>query len=235
MTLLTAAAATRQTPISSLPLMTGAERRCSWTAGTRRRRPMTGAACISSSPIRPRGSRGISPWSTAPVRLTYAELDRRSNQLAHELLARGVEPGELVGICLDRSAELVALMAVLKTGAAYVPIEPTYPPQRQEYMLADARAPVLITQERHSSVVDARDFQVVWIDRAGDGGADRCAARRPRRRHTQRSGAACLRDLHLRLDRPAKGGGDHTPFGCQPARADCGLHPVSPSATCSRT
>jgi amino acid adenylation domain-containing protein len=99
-------------------------------------------------------------------RFSYAELQRRANQLAHELVARGVEPGSLVGICMDRSAPLiVAMLAVLQTGAAYVPIDPTFPPQRQEFMLADAQAPVLITQERFLGVIDPKRAQVVCMDR----------------------------------------------------------------------
>jgi amino acid adenylation domain-containing protein len=99
-------------------------------------------------------------------RLTYAELQTRANQLAHELVASGVEPGSLVGVCMDRSAALlVSMLAVLQTGAAYVPIDPTFPPQRQEFMLADAQAPVLITQERFLGVIDPKQARVICVDR----------------------------------------------------------------------
>ncbi len=102
----------------------------------------------------------------ASERLTYAELQTRANQFAHELIAAGVEPGSLVGICMDRSAPLlVAMLAVFQTGAAYVPIDPTFPPQRQEFMLADAQAPVLITQERFLGVIDPRGATVICVDR----------------------------------------------------------------------
>jgi amino acid adenylation domain-containing protein len=98
-------------------------------------------------------------------RMTYGELDRRSNQLAHELLAAGAEPGGLVGMCLERSLELpVAMLAVLKVGAAYVPIDPSYPPQRQEFMLADAKAVLLITESRFSGVASADGMAVVCVD-----------------------------------------------------------------------
>jgi amino acid adenylation domain-containing protein len=98
--------------------------------------------------------------------ITYSELDRRSNRLARELIRLGTGRGTLVGICLDRSIELVvALLGVLKSGAAYVPIEPTYPPQRQEFMLADAGAPVLLTQDRLLGVIDPRGAAVVCMDR----------------------------------------------------------------------
>jgi amino acid adenylation domain-containing protein len=81
-----------------------------------------------------------------PVSLTYRELDRRANQLAHHLRARSVGPDVLVGICLERSLELViALLGVLKAGGAYLPLDPSYPPERLAFMLDDAQAAVLIT------------------------------------------------------------------------------------------
>ncbi|HVY16791.1 MAG TPA: amino acid adenylation domain-containing protein [Rhodopila sp.] len=79
--------------------------------------------------------------------LTYRELDRRANQLAHHLQALGVTTDVPVGICLDRTPDLiVAILAVLKAGGAYVPLDPKYPMQRLAYMLADSTAPVLITR-----------------------------------------------------------------------------------------
>lgn len=99
-------------------------------------------------------------------RLTYAQLQRRANQIAHELVACGVRPGSLVGICVDRCVDMLAsMLGVLQTGAAYVPIDPTFPPQRQEFMLADARAPVLITQERHLGTIDPSGITVLCVDR----------------------------------------------------------------------
>jgi amino acid adenylation domain-containing protein len=101
--------------------------------------------------------------------ISYAELERRSNQLARELAALDVATGTLVGICMERSVDLVvAMLAVLKSGAAYVPIDPSYPPQRQEFMLADAAAPVLLTQERLLGTVDPRGARVLCLDRDRD-------------------------------------------------------------------
>ncbi len=80
---------------------------------------------------------------------TYRELDLRANRLAHHLLRSGVGLEEPVGIFLDRSHALVeAILAVLKTGAAYVPLDPEYPRERLAFMLADTRARVVITEER---------------------------------------------------------------------------------------
>jgi natural product biosynthesis luciferase-like monooxygenase protein len=79
--------------------------------------------------------------------LSYRELDRRANRLAHRLVARGVGPDVLVGICLDRSLDLpVAVLAVLKAGGAYVPLDPAYPRARLEYMWRDSHAAVLLTR-----------------------------------------------------------------------------------------
>ncbi len=103
---------------------------------------------------------------TEHERIAYGELARRSNQLARELLERGVSDGALVAICLERSVDLlVAMLGTLQVGAAYVPIEPTYPPQRQERIVADANAPVLITQERYLGTIDTPEASVLCVDR----------------------------------------------------------------------
>ncbi len=80
--------------------------------------------------------------------LTYGELDARANRLARHLLASGVRPGELVALKLERSAEmLVAILAVLKAGAGYLPLDPTYPAERLAFALEDSGASLLLTQE----------------------------------------------------------------------------------------
>ncbi len=80
-------------------------------------------------------------------RLTYEELNRRANQLAHHLRSLGVGPETLVGVMMERGVELViALLGILKAGGAYVPLDPAYPAQRLRFMLDDLRAPLLLTQ-----------------------------------------------------------------------------------------
>jgi amino acid adenylation domain-containing protein len=94
--------------------------------------------------------------------LTYRELNRRANQLAHYLFKLGVAPEVLVGICIERSLEMVVgLLGILKAGGAYVPLDPSYPQERLAFMLADAQAPVLLTQQYllkrlHSLALPAR-------------------------------------------------------------------------------
>ena len=102
----------------------------------------------------------------AAERLTYGELQSRANQLAHELVESGVEPGSVVAILMDREIALpVAMLAVLQAGAAYVPIDPTFPPERQEFMLADIQPRALITQEKYLGTMDAGAATVVCVDR----------------------------------------------------------------------
>ena len=98
--------------------------------------------------------------------LTYAELDRRANQLAHRLAELGVGTEVLVAICVERSVEMVVgLLGILKAGGAYVPIDPGYPADRQEYMLTDSQAPVVVTEERLRAGLPLGDAAVVCIDR----------------------------------------------------------------------
>ena len=79
--------------------------------------------------------------------LSYAELNRRANQLAHYLRELGVRPDDRVAICVERSLEMiVALLAVLKAGGAYVPLDPAYPVERLRFMLADSEPVALLTQ-----------------------------------------------------------------------------------------
>lgn len=81
--------------------------------------------------------------------LTYQDLNSRANQLAHYLQKLGVRPEVLIGICVERSLEMVVgLLGILKAGGAYVPLDPGYPQERLVYMLEDSQVPVLLTQEK---------------------------------------------------------------------------------------
>jgi amino acid adenylation domain-containing protein len=97
--------------------------------------------------------------------LTYQELNRRANQLAHYLRRLGVGPEVLVGLCVERSPDMiVGVLGILKAGGAYVPLDPAYPPDRLAFMLADSRAPVLLTQKRFNIWKAADGMQVVNLD-----------------------------------------------------------------------
>jgi amino acid adenylation domain-containing protein len=81
--------------------------------------------------------------------LTYLQLNQRANQLAHHLQKLGVEPEMLVGICVERSLEMVVgLLGILKAGGAYLPLDPSYPQERLAFMLEDAQVSVLLTQQK---------------------------------------------------------------------------------------
>jgi amino acid adenylation domain-containing protein len=98
--------------------------------------------------------------------LTYQELDRRANILAHQLRAAGVRPEVLVGISLERTAQmLVAILGVWKAGGAYVPLDPTYPRDRLTFMLEDAGVAVLVTQSDLVATIPPTQAQIVCLDR----------------------------------------------------------------------
>ncbi|HWE64825.1 MAG TPA: amino acid adenylation domain-containing protein [Chloroflexota bacterium] len=97
--------------------------------------------------------------------LTYRQLNEKANQLAHYLQAIGVGPEVLVGLCVERSLEmLVGLLGILKAGGAYVPYDPACPPRRLAIMLGDAHVPVLLTQEWLRGRLPIHGAQVVCLD-----------------------------------------------------------------------
>jgi amino acid adenylation domain-containing protein len=98
-------------------------------------------------------------------RLTYGELNRRAERLAAYLSRRGVAPEVLVGVCMERSVEMVVgMLGILKAGGAYVPLDPAYPSERLAFMLDDARLSVLLTQERLVETLPSHTAQVVRLD-----------------------------------------------------------------------
>ncbi|MEM6403524.1 MAG: condensation domain-containing protein, partial [Cyanobacteria bacterium P01_D01_bin.116] len=98
--------------------------------------------------------------------LTYQELNLRANQLARYLRGLGVKPEMLVGICVERSLDMVVgLLGILKAGGAYVPLDPNYPPERLSYMLTDSGIEVLLTQQSLLGYLPSHAAKVVCIDR----------------------------------------------------------------------
>ena len=98
--------------------------------------------------------------------LTYRELNIRANQLAHYLQALGVTPEGLVGICVERSVDMiVGLLGILKAGGAYVPLDPAHPQERLAFILRDAQVSVVLTQHRLTAGLTGHQAQVVCLDR----------------------------------------------------------------------
>ncbi len=101
----------------------------------------------------------------AGVTLTYRELDERANRLARHLRELGVATETLVGLCLERSPDLVvAMLAILKAGGAYLPLDPEYPPERLALMLSDAGTPVIVTRRRLAERLDAPHARLLCVD-----------------------------------------------------------------------
>ncbi|MFF7992617.1 amino acid adenylation domain-containing protein [Kitasatospora xanthocidica] len=127
--------------------------------------------------------------------LSYAELDARANRLAHELIARGIGPGRLVALALPRSEQIVvALLAVLKAGAAYLPVDPSYPADRVAFMLRDAApACVLSTGEVAAALPGGPALPVLALD---DERVRRSVAERPATAPSDADRTAPLRPAH---------------------------------------
>ena len=101
--------------------------------------------------------------------LSYGELDRRSNRLANRLRALGAGPEVLVGLCLERSAALVVgALGILKSGAAYVAMDPTYPAERLGFMVRDAQAAVLVTTRSQAARLETGAAKLVLVDDPAD-------------------------------------------------------------------
>jgi amino acid adenylation domain-containing protein len=153
--------------VSALPLLTETERKqilVDWNS--------TGKVFAGEAQCIPQlfeAQVELTPDVTAAIfeteQLTYAELNRRANQLAHHLRKRGVGPETLVGICLKRSLEMiVGLLGILKAGGAYVPLDPAYPTERLHFMLQDSGARLLLTEEPIRERIADRQVEVICID-----------------------------------------------------------------------
>ena len=100
------------------------------------------------------------------TRITYLELERQANRLGNELVALGIRRGDLVGLCLDRTPRmLAAVLAVLKTGAAYVPLDPSYPRDRLRVMAEDAQVALLIAETGTATELDWDPAKTLLLDR----------------------------------------------------------------------
>ena len=135
--------------ISSLPLVTEEERRILLPEGKAAAASPPPTFLHASFEEQARRTPNAIAVEFEGERLTYRELNQRSNQVARYLRRLGVGPDVLVGICLERSLEMIAnLIGVVKSGGAYVPLDPAYPPERLAFMLEDSQASVVITEEK---------------------------------------------------------------------------------------
>ena len=99
--------------------------------------------------------------------LTYRDLNAQANQLAHHLQSLGVGPEVMVGLCVQRSTEMiVGLLGILKAGGVYVPLDPEYPRERLAFLLTDTQMPVVVTQHHLIPRLPKQQMQVVCLDRA---------------------------------------------------------------------
>jgi amino acid adenylation domain-containing protein len=164
-TLLAGAVANPEQRISELPLLTFDEQQqllSEWN-GTAREYP---AECVHSLFEK---HASLTPNAVAVIfgndRLTYGELNARANQIAHLLQRFGVGPESFVGICLERTPELIAAaLGVLKAGGAYVPIDRAYPPERIKWILADCGISALLTQTTLLNNLPEHDVSTICLD-----------------------------------------------------------------------
>jgi amino acid adenylation domain-containing protein len=162
-------AADADRPVDALELIGADERRMVLEEWNRTGRPFPRGVAIPALFAARVAERPDAPalvWGG--TRLSYAELDARANRLAHHLAGLGVGPESRVGVLLERGVELiVSLLAVLKAGGCYVPLDPAYPPERLALMLADAGVRVLLTRGPASSP-HAPGVAVVRLDEAAE-------------------------------------------------------------------
>ncbi|HID51266.1 MAG TPA: amino acid adenylation domain-containing protein, partial [Anaerolineae bacterium] len=147
-TLLEGIAADPQRPITELPLLTPAEQQLMLVDWNDTAVPFPDHTCIHHLfEEQVKRQPEVTAVTLDGQSLSYDQLNRKANQLAHHLLAQGVAPETIVGIHTRRSLEMViGILAALKTGAAYLPLDPTYPPERLAFMIADAQPAVILTQ-----------------------------------------------------------------------------------------
>ncbi|MBA3533954.1 MAG: amino acid adenylation domain-containing protein, partial [Ardenticatenales bacterium] len=153
-------------PISTLPLLSEPEVKQVLEAWNNTRTPYPTEHCVHEL-FEEQSARFPQKNALTSEResLTYKALNERANQLAHYLQQLGVGPEVPVALFMERSPEMVmATLAILKAGGYYVPLDPSYPEERLQWMLSDTRAPVLLTQQRFQSAVPAGAAQRVYLD-----------------------------------------------------------------------
>lgn len=137
-----------QTPVFNLPLLSDAERQQLLVDWNDTQRPYPRTTLIHSLfSAQAQQSPDAIALVFGATQLSYQDLEARANRMAHYLIEQGVQPGHRVGLCVKRSLEMpVAILAILKAGAAYVPLDPHYPRERLAFMLEDTAATLILTQ-----------------------------------------------------------------------------------------
>ena len=167
--LLEGAVADPARPVALLPLLTSPEQQllASWNKTAA---PPSGSACLHQL-FETQAER--TPAAEAIIfvneRITYLELNRQANKVAHRLRSLGVGPETLVGICMERSMQMVvAMIGILKAGGAYVPVDPKYPKDRVAFILDDSRASVIITQDQFIAQLPKEGVKILCMDARGE-------------------------------------------------------------------
>ncbi|HEX9708063.1 MAG TPA: amino acid adenylation domain-containing protein, partial [Steroidobacteraceae bacterium] len=173
-------------PISRIPLLSRAERETIAIDWNRTEAEYPADAALGAL-FEDRAA--AAPESTAvsdgAVRVSYAELAAWSSRLADFLIERGVVPNVVVGVCLGRSTDLiVAILAIAKAGGAYLPLDPSHPPARKRFMLADANAALLLTRSDLAAGLGEAGVPAICLDWVADDLARRPAMRRAHRKAT---------------------------------------------------
>ncbi|HET7230667.1 MAG TPA: amino acid adenylation domain-containing protein, partial [Longimicrobium sp.] len=156
--------------LADVPLMDPEERRRVVEAWNQTDRRYPRGVCLHdlfAEQVRARPDAEALVWGDE--RLSYAELDVRANRLARHFARHRVGPDARVGVLLERGMEMiVSILAIVKAGGCYVPLDPSYPPERLRMMLADAGARVLVTRTELAGLVEAADVASILIDQAAD-------------------------------------------------------------------
>jgi len=178
-TLLQGGAADPNERLSMLPLLTTAERVEILVEWNRTRTAFPEGRCLHElAEDHARSAPGDTAVIWKDTIVTYAEVNRRANQLAHQLRSMELGPDRVAGICVERSPDMVAgVLGILKAGAAYLPLDPAYPEERLTLMLADAEVPVIVTQP--SLVEKFRDYRGRLIQLDADSADGQLIGSRP--------------------------------------------------------
>ena len=153
------------TPLHRLPIVSADERRLVLDEWNRTSRGVSNLCVHHFFEQKTQESPGAPAVVFRNQKLSYAELNTRANELAHRLIRAGAVPDGLVGIYLDRSIEmLIAMLGVLKAGAAYVPLDPNYPAERLSWMLEDSKAALVVTDRRLHPSLPSHGATVMYVE-----------------------------------------------------------------------